>query len=160
MPLFLSTYVNKIDKKGRVSVPSSFRSEMAGQSFQGVVLFRSNNHDCLEGFSRSTMQEIGERLDEFDLFSAEQDDLATSVFGEAQQLPMDGEGRIILPTSLIDFAKLEDQACFVGLGAKFHIWNPALYEARREAARENVRAEGLTIPKVQNNKTQNGGGVA
>ena len=50
MALFLSTHENKIDKKGRVSVPASFRAEMTEESFQGVVLFRSNVHACLEGF--------------------------------------------------------------------------------------------------------------
>jgi len=103
MALFLSTHHNKIDKKGRVSVPASFRGELSEESFQGVVLFRSNIHQCLEGFAWSYMQEIGARLDNFDLFSAEQDDLATSVFGTAVQISMDGEGRIILPKDLIDF---------------------------------------------------------
>ena len=145
MPLFLSTYVNKIDKKGRVSVPAQFRAEIGGQDFQGVVLFRSSAHQCLEGFAWSTMQEIGERLGEFDLFSPQQDDLATSIFAEAQQLPLDGDGRIILPAPLMEFSGLSGQACFVGLGKKFHIWNPEQYEKRKETARANVQSKNLSI---------------
>jgi MraZ protein len=147
MALFLSTHVNKIDKKGRVSVPASFRAELSEESYKGVVLFRSNTHQCLEGFAWSYMQEIGKRLDNFDLFSAEQDDLATSIFGTAVQLPMDGDGRIILPADLIDFGGLEDKASFVGMGAKFQIWSPENFETRREIARQAVQAKGLTIPK-------------
>lgn len=147
MALFLSTHVNKIDKKGRVSVPASFRAELSEESYKGVVLFRSNTHQCLEGFAWSYMQEIGKRLDNFDLFSAEQDDLATSIFGTAVQLPMDGDGRIILPADLIDFGGLEDKASFVGMGAKFQIWSPENFDERREIARQAVQTKGLTIPK-------------
>lgn len=147
MALFLSTHVNKIDKKGRVSVPASFRAELSEESYKGVVLFRSNTHQCLEGFAWSYMQEIGKRLDNFALFSSEQDDLATSIFGTAVQLPMDGDGRIILPADLIGFGGLEDKASFVGMGAKFQIWSPENFETRREIARQAVQTKGLTIPK-------------
>lgn len=147
MALFLSTHENKIDKKGRISVPASFRAELTNETFQGIVLFRSNVHTCLEGFAWSYMQEIGKRLDNFDLFSAEQDDLATSIFGTAVQLSMDGEGRIILPQDLIDFAGLKEKASFIGMGTKFQIWNPSSFEKRREIARRSVQEKGMTIPK-------------
>ena len=84
----------------------------------------------------------------FDLFSAEQDDLATSIFGTAVQLSMDGDGRIILPQDLIEFASLDKKASFIGMGAKFQIWSPLSFEERREVARQSVQLKGLTIPKV------------
>lgn len=150
MALFLSTYENRIDKKGRVSVPASFRTELANESFQGVVLFRSNNHECLEGFAWSYMQEIGKRLDNFDLFSDEQDDLAASIFGDAVQLPMDGDGRIILSSDLIQFAGLKDKASFVGMGVKFQVWCPTKFSKRRDEARKKVQSKSLTLPKAVN----------
>jgi MraZ protein len=147
MASFLSTHINKIDKKGRVSVPASFRAVLADQTFQGVVLFRSNSHPCLEGFGMGAMEELCARLDNFDLFSDEQDDLATAIFGEAVQLPFDGEGRIVLPVDLMEHAGIVEQASFVGLGRKFQVWEPDALEARRATARESVRAKGLTLPK-------------
>ncbi|MEM6781045.1 MAG: division/cell wall cluster transcriptional repressor MraZ [Pseudomonadota bacterium] len=147
MALFLSTHINKVDKKGRVSVPAPWRAELADQSFQGVVLFRSNVHQCLEGFAWSYMQELSARLDQFDLFSSEQDDLATAVFADSVQLPFDGDGRIVLPEPLIAFADIDGQAAFVGMGAKFQLWNSKTLDKRREEARANVKSGGLTIPK-------------
>lgn len=147
MPLFLSTFVNKIDGKGRVSVPASFRASLAREAYQGVVLFRSHAHPALEGFSFSSMQDIAGRLDHYDLFSGEQDDLATTIFGDSVQLPFDGDGRIILPEALVGYAALDGRASFVGLGQKFQIWNPSEFEARRNVARENVKSSQLTIPK-------------
>lgn len=148
MPLFLSTYANKIDKKGRISVPAPFRAALAGQPFQGVVLFKGTTHDCIEGFDYNTMVELSERLDHFDLFSNQQDDLATAMFGEAEQCAMDGEGRIGIPDELVKFAGLTETACFVGLGRKFQIWDKAKYDTRREAARANIIKQGLTLPSL------------
>ncbi len=147
MALFLSTYINRVDKKGRVSVPASFRTALAGQTFQGVVLFKSHNHPALEGFGWAAMEEISRRMDHFDLFSDAQDDLATAVFGAAMQLPFDGDGRIILPEQLIEFSGLKDQAAFVGLGTKFQIWDPGALEKRQTEARKSVKDQKLTLPK-------------
>lgn len=148
MALFLSTFLNKLDKKARISVPAGFRAALASQSFQGVVLFRSSTHPCIEGFGMSRMEEMSARLDAFDMFSTEQDDLATAIFGDAVQVPFDGDGRIVLPPALIEFAQLDEQAAFVGLGAKFQIWNPALFEQRQAEARAKVKSQGLTLPKT------------
>jgi MraZ protein len=146
MPLFLSTYVNKIDRKGRVSVPAPFRAALAAQSFQGVVLFKATNHDCLEGFDYAAMEDLSSRMDHFDLFSNQQDDLATAIFAESVQCPFDGEGRIGIPAAMIEFAGLDENAVFVGLGRKFQIWDAVRFEKRREEARANVIKEGLTLP--------------
>ncbi len=146
MALFLSTYTNKVDKKGRVSVPASFRSALAEQLDRGVVLFLSSQHEGLEGFDWAKMNEIGERMDHYDLFSDDQDDLATAIFGDSVQLSFDGDGRITLPAHLIESAGITDRATFVGMGRKFQIWDPDLFERRREEARAQVQDKRLTVP--------------
>lgn len=147
MTLFLSTSTHKVDKKGRVSVPAGFRAALAGQSENGIILFASSAHPCLEGFDWAKMNEISARMDHYDLFSDDQDDLATTIFGESVQLFFDGEGRVTLPEHLISAAQLAHQATFVGMGRKFQIWNPALFETRKKAARDAVKSKKLTVPK-------------
>jgi MraZ protein len=153
MPLFLSTYINKLDKKGRVSVPAPFRAALANEGYQGIVAFRSSHYSALEAFSWSFMEEIGRRLDHFDLFSDNQDDLATAIFGDSVQLPFDGDGRIILPQELLTHAELDGSVCFVGLGPKFQIWNPKTFKARRDTARKNVKAQSLSLPNQKKGDT-------
>ncbi len=143
----MSTHINRIDRKGRVSVPAGFRAALSDQSFQGIVLFRSHAHECLEGFGMETMEELAGRLDRFDLFSENQDDMATAIFGEAVPLPFDGEGRVVLPAELMNYAGLSERVAFVGMGRKFQLWEPEAFEVRRSGARENVKAKGLTLPK-------------
>lgn len=145
MSLFVSTFVNRIDKKGRVSVPASFRSALAQPA---LVLFASSQHQALEGVSLGFMDEIAGRLEHYDLFSGEQDDVAMSVFGDSVQLSVDGDGRIILPEGLITLAGLVDHCAFVGLGKKFQIWAPEKLAERKKQARANMAEQKLTLPKA------------
>lgn len=96
----------------------------------------------------TTMMELAARLDHFDLFSADQDDLATTIFGDSVQCPFDGDGRIILPDPLIKHAGLGDEVAFVGLGRKFQLWSPERLNARRAAAAANIQSKGLTLPRL------------
>lgn len=149
MALFLSTYTNKVDKKGRVSIPAPFRAALADQLHHGVVMFSSHQHQCLEGFDWAKMDEISARMDHYDLFSDEQDDLATTIFGESVQLFCDSEGRVTLPQDLMDAAQIKSKATFVGLGRKFQIWSPDHFERRKVHARGSVQDQKLTVPQIK-----------
>ena len=148
MALFLSTHTNKLDKKGRVSVPAQWRAELAAESYQGIVVFPSSQYQCIEGFAWSAMQEINARMNHFDLFSTEQDDFATAIFAQSIQLPFDGDGRVVLPDAIIEFGHLNDQVSFVGMGGKFQIWSPELLVERKKQARKNVKDKKMTLPKA------------
>ena len=124
MALFLSTFENKIDKKGRISVPAQFRASLSNQDFIGVVVYESFINDCVEGCDISRIKQLSESIDNLDPFSPNRDAMATTVLGCAVQLPFDGDGRIILPENLIKKAELGEKAIFVGKGPTFEIWNP------------------------------------
>ena len=100
----------------------------------------------LEGVDVSFMEEVSERLDQFDMFSEAQDEMAMAVFGEAVSVSLDENGRFVMPTSLAPHAGLSDHAVFVGLGKKFQIWNADALSKRKSAARQSVSEKGLTIP--------------
>lgn len=148
MGLFLSTTINKLDKKGRVSVPSNFRAALSTESFQGIILFQSYMHPAIEGVGMSAMEQLSQRIDNnFDFFSDNHDDMATILFGESIQCGFDGDGRITLPQNFIDFMGIEDQIAFVGLGQKFQIWKPETFEARKAEARATLKDKKITLPK-------------
>lgn len=94
-----------------------------------------------------TMEELSSRLDHYDLFSADQDDMATAIFGDAVQLPFDGDGRVILPAALMEFSGIGEKAAFVGMGRKFQLWAPDVFGARKAQARAAIKDKGLTLPK-------------
>ncbi len=156
MRLFLSTYVNKVDRKGRVSVPAAFRAVLAEQNSPGVLLFRSFKLDAIEGCTMARIEEMGARLDTLEQFSEEYDMMA-ALFADARQLSFDSEGRIMLSEDLIAHAGITENAAFVGQGHTFQIWNAETYTARQEAMRNKARAAGLTLPARQAPPARPGG---
>lgn len=143
--LFLSTFINKVDRKGRVSVPASFRAELAGQAFSGIVVYRAIKYFAIEASGVDRLNELSARLDQLPEFSEDRDGLA-SILPDSQQIPFDGEGRVILPPSMVAYAEISDNAAFVGLGRTFQIWQPERFQTHQEEMRERVRQRGLTLP--------------
>ncbi len=139
--LFLSTYQNRIDKKGRISVPAQFRANLAAQEFAGIVAYGSLLHSCIEGCGMDRFMKLNERIEMLDPFSEERDAFATTIFGESVQLSFDGEGRIMLPEQLIASANLSEQAVFVGKGEIFEIWEPVAFAEHALRARELAKSK-------------------
>lgn len=142
--LFLSTFHNKLDKKGRVSVPASYRTVLASQTVPGVVVFRSLSLEAIESFGMDRMEKLSHQLDQMDLFSEDQQDWSASIFADAQHLAFDSEGRIVIPESFCDHAGLSDTVAFVGRGPTFQLWNPEKFRHYQEEARLRLRERKLT----------------
>jgi MraZ protein len=143
--LFLSTYINKIDRKGRVSVPASFRAALVGQAFPGVVAYRALKLPAVEASGIDRVEELSDRIDALPDFSDERDALA-SILPDSQQLPFDSEGRVILPPALVQHAGIGENAAFVGLGRTFQIWDPTRFARHQDDMRERALQRGLTLP--------------
>jgi len=146
--LFLSTFVNKVDRKGRVSVPASFRNALVGQSFSGIVAFRSFKTAAIEGSGIDRIEEMTARLDTLDQFSEEYDSLS-ALFAEVQQLPFDSEGRVVLPEEFAKHAGISESAAFVGLGRTFQIWEPEAHKRHQTEMRERAKRQGMTLPAMR-----------
>ena len=144
--LFLSTYVNKVDRKGRVSVPATFRSTLASHRHPNLLIaFPSVRLPALECTGSDRMVEMQERIESLQQFSEEYENLSL-LFADAHPLTIDGEGRVILPERLKDHAYITGDVAFVGLGAMFQLWDPARYEEHSAAVRERARRQGTTLP--------------
>ena len=141
MALFLSTFTNKIDNKGRVSVPSQFRGSLVNQDFSGVVVYESFVNDCIEGCDIDRIRKISESIDNLDPFSQDRDALATALLGGSTQLSIDADGRVILPENLLKKAKIKSTAVFVGKGTTFEIWQPEKFEEYMVKAKKDARGK-------------------
>ncbi len=139
MSLFLSSYENRLDTKGRISVPASFRASVAGEKFAGVVLYRSFTNNCIEGLTMSRMEQMATATDKMGIFDSELDDLSALLFADARQLAFDVTGRIIIPADMLKHAGITDTAVFVGRGNSFQIWNPDAFRKMQSQAMENLR---------------------
>lgn len=148
MTQFLGTHQNRLDAKGRVSVPAPFRAALrnGADAPSPIVLRPSFKHPCVEAWPDPVFQALAAPLDRLDLFGEDHDDLASTLYAEAFPADIDKEGRIVLPDSLIAHAGLSDTVVFMGLGRIFQIWEPEAAERRRTEARERARARKLTLP--------------
>ena len=137
--LFMDTITNKVDAKGRVSLPSDYRAIVKELSTE-IVCYRSLSAPCIEGCLEDTLDKLATEIENStDFFSETQDNLTNLIFGDAKRFPFDSTGRIVLTEKLLQHAGITDSAVFVGKGRKFQIWNPENW-AKEEA---RIRAEVL-----------------
>ena len=136
--MFLSTYENKLDKKGRVSVPASFRSYLSNLGYNGVVCFPSFNNYSIEAWTQDRIEKISNTIDSLNPFEEKRDFFATSILSESINLQFDSEGRISLSSKLLKHAKIKNSMIFVGQGKTFQIWEPTMFEKFKVSARKKA----------------------
>ena len=102
--MFLSSYENKLDKKGRVSVPSSFRAYLNSMGYNGFITYPSFNHAALDGCAQDRIEKLSESIDSLGPFEDKRDYFATSVLSESINLNFDSEGRVSIPDKLLNHA--------------------------------------------------------
>ena len=156
MALFIGTHQNKLDAKGRVSIPAQFRSVLKKNSHAGegaatatMFLRPSHQHACIEGWTEFGFEALSEPVARgFNQFSAEHEDFVMALFGDACGLETDKEGRVMLPAELVAHANLADNVTFIGTRNTFQIWEPDAGRRRLAEARERARERQYSIPAV------------
>lgn len=147
MKFFLGTYVRKVDRNGRVSIPSKFRA-LLGESDESaeVHIFRSRHDDnVLIGCGDAFLEKLFERLEREDPTSQAYEDISYSIFGGVSTLTIDGDGRIVLPPELREAVGVEKEIAFVGRGDQFSLMHPGVASGKVEEGRVRSRSahEGM-----------------
>ena len=105
--MFLSTYENRLDKKGRVSVPASYRSYLSSLGYNGIVCYPSFNYNAIEACAQNRIEKLSDTIDALNPFEEKRDIFATSVLAESVNLQFDPEGRVSISQKLLKHAKLK-----------------------------------------------------
>ena len=147
--LFMDTIYNKVESKGRVSLPADYRAIVKELNSE-IVCYRSLSAPCIEGCLEDALDKLATDIENAtDFFSETQDNLTNLIFGDAKRFAFDSTGRIMLSEKLLKHAQITDTAVFVGKGRKFQIWNPQNWEKEEERIR---RAAMQTRPILKNVK--------
>lgn len=154
MTHFLGSHLNRLDAKGRVSVPALFRTnlkKLAGDPEAPVtmILRPSHKHACIEAWPQAVFDRLAQSLERYDIFSPEYEDMAAAIYADAYPVEADKEGRILLNEMLVGHAALTENALFMGTGPTFQIWEPEAARRRAADARQVVNNRGLTLPGAQ-----------
>ena len=150
--MFLSTYENKLDKKGRVSVPASYRSYLSNIGYNGIICYPSFNNQCIEAWPQDRIEKISNAIDSLNPFEEKKDYFATSILSESVNLQFDTEGRVSLTEKLLKHANIKNNILFVGLGKTFQIWEPNNFNKFKTVARKKAYQNSSSLKWENKNK--------
>lgn len=150
---FLSTFVNRVDAKGRISVPARYREILDAQGSRTIFARASTTGASIMAGGSEWMAGIHAMIDQHDPSSELYDDFAYAWLGDTVELSLDSEGRVTFPDMLMRHAGLDEAAAFVGKGQCFEVWEPRALEIRKlQARRASSEKRGML-------RVRNGGGV-
>lgn len=160
MDSFVATFENRLDQKGRVSVPAPFRAVLAREGHDGVYCYPALDRLAIDAGGGSLQQAISKRLEPFETFSEDYESLSTAFYGESRILKIDPDGRVVLPEEFRAHAGIADTATFVGQGFKFQIWEPQRFAERQRETRGHLisvtRGLGRSNPTSNTNPGNEG----
>ena len=131
--IFLGTFENRMDAKGRISFPAAFRALIHRSASREIALFPSFRYDnALEGMPAETLTAMADQQEvaEVDLFTKAKANRYSILFRTTHRLSIDDAGRINLPDSFVAHAGLEKSVVFSGEGHSFVLWSPAVHSAQ------------------------------
>src|SRR3954463_3772934 len=140
MDRFVSHYALRLDAKGRVSIPASFRAALARDGFEGLYCYPALDRPALDAGGNALLSEIYALITRFSPYSEEREQFSAALYSTSEHLKVDGEGRVVLSEELKTHAGIADAVAFAGLGHKFQIWEPGRFRAELAEATEKVRA--------------------
>jgi MraZ protein len=136
---FVSHFTNRLDSKGRVSIPATFRAVLARDGFEGLYVHPSLDAQTVDCGGHALLKEIDGLLDRLSPYSEERDLFSTALLGTSEILKVDTEGRVVLTESVKAYAGITAEVTFVGQGHKFQIWESSRFRAHLDEARNRVR---------------------
>ena len=140
MDRFLSSAVNRIDAKGRVSVPAHFRTVVQQRGYSELYAIRQLDVPALDVGGLDLLDRYEERMKLEDPFLQTADDMSFFVHGDGAFLKVDQDGRITMTDFIRDHTAIKDEVAFVGRGGFFQIWEPSRLADHGKAVRERLLA--------------------
>ena len=121
-----------IDGKGRLAVPTRYRDAISGYNPASLVVTIDTEETCLLLYPTHEWQLIEDNLQRLPSFNAAARRIQRLLIGHATDVDLDGNGRLLLPPLLREYAHLDKRVVMIGQGNKFEVWDEALWQLRRE----------------------------
>ncbi len=143
--MFRGAHKLTLDAKGRLAIPTRFRDRLReGCASQLVVTIDKDR--CLLIYPLPEWQEIERKLMKLPSFNKAARNLQRLLVGHATEVEMDGQGRVLLPATLRDFARLDKHTMLIGQGNKFELWDEEQWSSQRDIGLEDLDLEQLELP--------------
>lgn len=128
-----------LDAKGRMAMPVRYRTQLQEEAQGQLVITIDTEEKCLLLYPLPMWEEIEKKIEALPSFNQITRRIQRLLIGHATEMELDGNGRILVPPLLREYAKLDKRVILVGQGKKFEIWDEKLWNGDRE----NWLAAGL-----------------
>ena len=120
----------RLDTKGRLTIPTKYRPIIHEQSNSKMVVTIDSEEKCLLLYPSTSWKKIQQKINDLPSFNKNARRIQRLLIGHAEDLDLDGNGRILLSKPLRSFAEMTKQVTMIGQGEKFEIWSNDIWEKR------------------------------
>jgi len=128
-----------VDDKGRLAIPTRYRTSLLEEASGRLIITIDTEEHCLLLYPLTAWKEIEQKIESLPSFNRVTRRIQRLLIGHATELELDSNGRILLPSLLRDYAKLDKRVMLIGQGKKFEIWDDSEWNSKRNG----WLAEGL-----------------
>jgi MraZ protein len=135
--MFRGSFEHSVDSKGRVSVPSRFR-EIISERYEGKLILTMDFDKCIMVYPLEEWERVEEKIKSLPQSQKEVKDYTRFVFSNAAECELDKQGRILIPPSLREGARINKSVMVVGILNKMEIWDKAAWETRKSQTGDKI----------------------
>ncbi|OOZ41854.1 cell division/cell wall cluster transcriptional repressor MraZ [Solemya pervernicosa gill symbiont] len=135
-----------LDAKGRMAVPTRYRERIRDLSAGQMVVTIDTDERCLLLYPLPVWEEIERKLDALPSFNRQARRVQRLLIGHATECEMDGQGRLLLPPPLREFAVMDKKVVLIGQGKKFELWDEQSWSERRNSWLDEDDGDDMALP--------------
>jgi len=135
--MFRGSFEHSVDSKGRVSVPARFRDILA-ERYEGKLVLTMDYDKCVMAYPLEEWERVEEKIKAAPQSQKEVKDYMRYVFSNAAECELDKQGRILIPPSLREGARISKAVMVVGMLNKMEIWDKAAWDARKSQTGDKI----------------------
>jgi MraZ protein len=131
--MLMGEYIHNLDNKGRIIIPSKFRNE-----FDGKIIVTRGLDGCLFGYNKETWNDVIEQLNKLSFTKKDTRNFMRFFTSGAISLEFDKQGRINIPSYLLDYASLKNDVIIIGVINRIEIWDKEKWHSFMKENVENL----------------------
>ena len=137
MNTFIGHIEARLDGKGRVFIPASYRKILAEMGSSHIIMRRDTDNECIIFYPEHVWNtKVNQLRDALDEWNPEDQLILMQFMSEAEILDMDSQGRVLLQKKNLEMINAEQDILFVGMLDRFAIWTPSAFNEKQMSQKD------------------------